>query len=36
VQPFVLKASCDQCLFSAALVFLLAGLLIASLRKREV
>ena len=30
LQAFVLKAFCDYCLFSAALVFLLAGLLIAA------
>jgi uncharacterized membrane protein len=36
VQPVVVKAFCDYCLFSAALVFLLAGLLIASPLKREV
>jgi uncharacterized membrane protein len=29
LQAFVLKAFCDYCLFSAALVFLLSGLLIA-------
>ena len=29
LQAFVLKAFCDYCLFSAALVFLLAGLLVA-------
>ena len=30
LQAFVLKSFCDYCLFSAALVFLLAGLLVAS------
>ena len=35
LQAFVLKAFCDYCLFSAALVFLLAGLLIAVPPKRE-
>jgi uncharacterized membrane protein len=35
VQAFILKAFCDYCLFSAALVFLLAGLLIATPPKRE-
>ena len=30
LQAFVLKAFCDYCLFSAALVFLLAGLLVAA------
>ena len=29
LQAFVLKAFCDYCLFSAALVFLLSGLLVA-------
>ena len=29
LQAFVLKAFCDYCLFSAALIFLLAGLLVA-------
>lgn len=29
LQAFVLKTFCDYCLFSAALVFLLAGLLVA-------
>ena len=35
VQAFVLKAFCDYCLFSAAIVFLLTGLLIATPPKRE-
>ena len=30
LQAFVLKSFCDYCLFSAALVFLLAGLLVAA------
>jgi uncharacterized membrane protein len=30
LQAFVLHAFCDYCLFSAALIFLLAGLLIAA------
>jgi uncharacterized membrane protein len=34
LQAFVLKSFCDYCLFSAALVFLLAGLLIAVPPKR--
>jgi uncharacterized membrane protein len=34
VQAFVLKAFCDYCLFSAAIVFLLTGLLIAMPPKR--
>ena len=36
VKAVVVKAFCDYCLFSGALVFLLAGLLIASPLKREV
>lgn len=34
LQAFVLKAFCEYCLFSAALIFLLAGLLIAAPPKR--
>lgn len=30
LQAFVLKTFCDYCLFSAALIFLLAGLLVAT------
>ena len=35
LQAFVLKAFCDYCLFSAALVFLLAGLLVATPPQRR-
>ena len=34
LQAFVLHAFCDYCLFSAALIFLLAGLLIAAPPRR--
>jgi len=33
LQAFVLKAFCDYCLFSAALVFLLAGLCLSRFRR---
>jgi uncharacterized membrane protein len=36
LQAFVLHAFCDYCLFSAALIFLLAGLLIATPPSRQV
>ncbi|MEO5722698.1 MAG: vitamin K epoxide reductase family protein [Chthoniobacterales bacterium] len=36
LQAFVLHAFCDYCLFSAALIFLLAGLLIATPSPRQV
>lgn len=35
LQAFVLHAFCDYCLFSAALIFLLSGLLIATPPARE-
>lgn len=35
LQAFVLHAFCDYCLFSAALIFLLAGLLIALPQKQS-
>ena len=35
LQAFVLHAFCDYCLFSAALIFLLAGLLIATPPQRN-
>lgn len=35
LQAFVLHAFCDYCLFSAALIFLLAGLLIAKPQERR-
>jgi uncharacterized membrane protein len=35
LQAFVLRTFCDYCLFSAALVFLLAGLVIASPPQRR-
>ncbi len=36
LQAFVLHAFCDYCLFSAALIFLLSGLLIAKPPQRAV
>jgi uncharacterized membrane protein len=36
LQAFVLHAFCDYCLFSAALIFMLAGLLIATPQPRRV
>ncbi len=35
LQAFVLHAFCDYCLFSAALIFLLAGLIVATPPRRE-
>lgn len=35
VQAYVLRAFCDYCLFSAALVFLLAGVIVAIPRQVE-
>ena len=36
LQAFVLHAFCPFCLFSAAMTFLLAGILVASLRTAEI